>query len=57
MRSLKRSGLQSLEYFDLKDLEANPKDPELIQELDGIIDRYIQRASGLDGGGGITTAR
>jgi SAM-dependent methyltransferase len=42
-------GLQSLEYYDLKELDTNPLDPQLIQELNGIIDRYIQRADGLSG--------
>jgi ubiquinone/menaquinone biosynthesis C-methylase UbiE len=45
-----RMGLKSQESYDLKDLETNPKDPELIQELDGIIDRYSERAMRLDGG-------
>jgi 2-polyprenyl-3-methyl-5-hydroxy-6-metoxy-1,4-benzoquinol methylase len=36
-------GLHQLEYCDDQDLGSNPKDPELIQELEGIIDRYIQR--------------
>ena len=43
-------GLKSVDYFDLKYLEANPKDAQLIQELDGIIDRYIQRLRGIAGG-------
>jgi hypothetical protein len=43
-------GLQTQGYFDLKDLETNPKDPELIHELDGIIDRYLERTMRLDGG-------
>ncbi len=47
---IEKVDLRSLEYYDLKDLEANPRDPELIQELDDIIDRYIQRAMGLQGG-------
>ena len=46
----KQVGLKSAQYYDLKDLEVNPKEPELIQELDGIIDRYIQRAIGLNCG-------
>ncbi len=45
-----RMGLQTQEYYDLKDLETNPKDSELIQELDDIIDRYLDRAMRLDGG-------
>jgi len=42
--------LQQLNYYDDQDLEPNPKDPEMIRELDGIIDRYIQRSQGLIGG-------
>ena len=42
--------LQHLDYYDLKDLDLDPKEPELIQELDGIIDRYLQRTEGLDYG-------
>ena len=42
-------GLQHLEYYDLKDLEVDPKDPELVSELDGIIDRYVQRTHELNG--------
>jgi ubiquinone/menaquinone biosynthesis C-methylase UbiE len=37
-------GLQSVGYYDLIDIKANPKDPELVADLDGIIDHYIQRA-------------
>jgi ubiquinone/menaquinone biosynthesis C-methylase UbiE len=43
-------GLHELKYFDLSDLESDPMDPELIKELDGVIDRYIQRAQALEGG-------
>ena len=42
--------LQHLDYYELKDLDLDPKEPELIQELDGIIDRYLQRAESLDHG-------
>jgi ubiquinone/menaquinone biosynthesis C-methylase UbiE len=42
-------GMKAMEYYDLKDLEANPKEPELVKDLDGIIDRYLQRAQGLSG--------
>ena len=41
-------GLQQLRLYDLKDLELDPKDPELVQQLDSIIDRYIQRLENLD---------
>jgi len=42
--------LQNLKYYDEKDLESDPRDPEMIQELDGVIDRYIQRSQALIGG-------
>ncbi|NJD59794.1 MAG: class I SAM-dependent methyltransferase [Anaerolineales bacterium] len=42
-------GLKAMEYFDMKDLEADPKEPELVKDLDGIIDRYLQRAQGSSG--------
>jgi ubiquinone/menaquinone biosynthesis C-methylase UbiE len=42
--------LQHRTFWDDQDLESNPKDPEMIRELDGIIDRYIQRSQGLNGG-------
>jgi ubiquinone/menaquinone biosynthesis C-methylase UbiE len=43
-------GLQHPKYYDEKDLESDPRDPEVIGELDGIIDRYIQRSQALNGG-------
>ncbi len=42
-------GLSRKEYYEMMDLDADPKDPELLHELDGIIDRYIQRTSGKPG--------
>jgi ubiquinone/menaquinone biosynthesis C-methylase UbiE len=42
--------LQHLDYYELKDLDLDPKEPELIHELDGIIDRYLQRTESLDNG-------
>jgi ubiquinone/menaquinone biosynthesis C-methylase UbiE len=44
---IERVGLHHKDYYDLKDLDISPKDPELIQQLDNIIDRYIQRAQKL----------
>jgi ubiquinone/menaquinone biosynthesis C-methylase UbiE len=41
-----KMALKSAEFYDLKDLEANPRDAELVLELDGIIERYQQRAIG-----------
>jgi transposase len=42
-------GLHHLRQYDLKDVEADPRDAELVRELDGIIDRYLQRTQNLDG--------
>jgi ubiquinone/menaquinone biosynthesis C-methylase UbiE len=42
--------LHHLKYYEAKDLESDPRDPELIRELDGIIDRFIQRSQALAGG-------
>ena len=43
-------GLHNLEYYEIVDLDSNPKESELLQELDKIIDHYKQRAQNLDGG-------
>ncbi len=43
-------GLHHLKYYEEKDLESDPRNPELIRELDGIIDRYIQRSQAINGG-------
>jgi ubiquinone/menaquinone biosynthesis C-methylase UbiE len=48
MNIIEKIGLQSSNYYDLEDLDSNPKDPELIDDLDGIIDRYLQRAENLN---------
>jgi ubiquinone/menaquinone biosynthesis C-methylase UbiE len=45
-----KMGLLNPKYYELSDLESDPKEPELIQELNGIIDRYIQRTQALEGG-------
>ena len=39
--------LHPVTLTDVCDLSGDPKDPELIQELGGIIDRYLERAAGL----------
>jgi SAM-dependent methyltransferase len=39
-------GLCDLELHDLYELDDDPKDPEGIAALNGIIDRYIERAAG-----------
>jgi ubiquinone/menaquinone biosynthesis C-methylase UbiE len=38
--------LSDLAFFDLSDLESDPKSPEIIRELNQIIDRYQERADG-----------
>jgi ubiquinone/menaquinone biosynthesis C-methylase UbiE len=48
-----KMGLQAAEYYDLQDLDLDPKDPKLIQQLVGIIDLYLQRARGLHGETGL----
>jgi SAM-dependent methyltransferase len=42
-------GLRNLKFFNMRDLEANPKDPELLIKLDDIIDCYLQRINVLTG--------
>jgi SAM-dependent methyltransferase len=39
--------LRSLTFIDVCDPSGDPKDPEMIMELASIIDRYIERATGL----------
>jgi SAM-dependent methyltransferase len=39
-------GLCNQAMYDLYDLGPNPRDPEIIQELDPVFERYIQRAEG-----------
>jgi ubiquinone/menaquinone biosynthesis C-methylase UbiE len=36
--------LSDLTLYDLADLEENPKSPDILDELNPVIDRYIQRA-------------
>lgn len=40
-------GLQDMQVHELSDVDDDPKAPELVQELETIIDRYQQRAEGL----------
>ena len=47
---IERMDLHQPKYYELNDLESDPKDPELIHELEGIIDRYLQRTENLDNG-------
>jgi ubiquinone/menaquinone biosynthesis C-methylase UbiE len=37
-------GLSELQFFDLSDLGDDPKNPEILEELNSIFDRYLQRA-------------
>ena len=38
--------LKELKTFDLSDLNEDPKNPEIVTELDPVFERYIQRAEG-----------
>jgi len=38
--------LENLTFYDLTDLEPDPKNPEIMAELGPVFDRYIQRAEG-----------
>ncbi len=40
-------GLEEVRCYDLSDTGEDPKQHETIRELDGIIDRYIERARGV----------
>ena len=37
-------GWSDLRLYDLLDTDEDPKQPEVLAELDGVIERYIQRA-------------
>lgn len=39
-------GLENLALYDLSDLEPDPKNPEIMTELEPVFERYIQRAEG-----------
>ncbi len=39
-------GLSHWDFYDIAYLNNDPKDPELLQYLDGVIDQYLQRAQG-----------
>lgn len=45
---LSESGVKNWSFIDYADLETDPHSEELAQELDKAIDRYIQRAEGLE---------
>jgi len=38
--------LKDLKTFDLSDLDDDPKNPDIVTELDPVFERYIQRAEG-----------
>jgi ubiquinone/menaquinone biosynthesis C-methylase UbiE len=46
---IEKLGLSCADYYDLMDLDVDPKEAQLIQKLDVIIDRYLQRTQGLPG--------
>ena len=39
-------GLTEMRLFDLSDLNGDPKNPEIMEELNPVFDRYLQRADG-----------
>lgn len=39
-------GLSETQFFDLNELDGDPKNLEILEELNPIFDRYIQRADG-----------
>jgi len=41
-------GLHGLKYYELFDLESDPREPKLIQRLEEIIDHYLQRIEVLE---------
>ncbi|MFZ2097748.1 MAG: class I SAM-dependent methyltransferase [Anaerolineales bacterium] len=47
---IERLGLQNMRYYDSKELDSDPKAPELVHELDNIIDRFLNRAKVLESG-------
>jgi ubiquinone/menaquinone biosynthesis C-methylase UbiE len=47
---IKKLDLRNTHYYDSKDLDSDPKDPELIRELDNIINRFLERIKFLENG-------
>lgn len=39
-------GLRSVTFYDLADSSSDPKDPEVVRELEPVFERYTQRAAG-----------
>lgn len=42
-------GLARWDFYDIAYLDEDPHAPEVVQHLNGVIDRYVQRAEGLPG--------
>ncbi len=47
---IEKVSLSSKEYYDLADVDTNPKEAEIIRDLDGIIDWYLERTQRLKDG-------
>jgi ubiquinone/menaquinone biosynthesis C-methylase UbiE len=45
-----KADLHQRKYYEESDLDSDPLNPDLIKELDEIIDRFIQRSQALNGG-------
>ncbi len=43
IKLVRNTGLEAIEYFDMNDSEGDPQDPEIIAELEPVIERYKQR--------------
>jgi hypothetical protein len=39
-------GLEEMAQYDLSDLSDDPHSPEIVEELNPVFERYIQRAEG-----------
>jgi len=50
-------GLTDLRLFDVDDPDADPMDPAMMESIDGVIDRTIERATGRPSTGGPDPAR
>ncbi len=44
IKLVRNTGLEAIEYFDLCDCEDDPLDPQIMAELEPVIERYMQRA-------------
>jgi ubiquinone/menaquinone biosynthesis C-methylase UbiE len=43
---ISRLNFSSVDWHEIMNIDDDPKNPEILQELDPVFDRYIQRASG-----------